>query len=403
MTTRTSWLGAAVCLVFAAALVTAQTTLPSTIEAGRQIFRFDAFGDEQLWTDTLQLHTKVATLTPAQALGVGLKVDVEALPPAVIDLLKTNPQGVLNDPAATLLLLQLNAVVGVKGTVSGGTLTSIGVTCALCHSTVDNSFTTGVGRRLDGWPNRDLDVGAIVALSPVLTDDQRDVFTSWGPGKFDPRLQAFDGTQFIPLNSPTLPVVIPPAYGLRRVRFETFTADGPISYWNNYVGVTQMGGQGSFHDPRIPNLPPIVQTPDLVTPKLPALRAYQESLEPPRPPRGSFNRAAADRGADLFHGSAQCATCHRPPLYTDVASQPQFPGPLLHAPAETGMEPEYASRSVTGAYRTTPLRGIWQHPPYFHDGSAADLPAVVAHYNRVRSLGLTPAQQADLVQFLKSL
>ena len=400
MTTRTRWLGAAICLVLAAALVTAQTTPPATIETGRQIFRFDTFGDEQLWTDTLQLHTRIATITPATALEVGLKVDVEALPSAVVELLKTNPGVLLNDPAVTLQLLQLNAVVGVKGTVSGGTLTSIGITCALCHSTVDDSLTTGVGRRLDGWPNRDLNVGAIVALSPVLTEAERKVVSSWGPGKFDPRLQAFDGTQRTALNSTTLPVMIPPAYGLREIGFETFTGDGPISYWNSYVGVSQMGGQGSFSDPRIGVM--ITQTPDLVTPQLPALRAYQSSLEAPAPPPGSFDQASAARGADLFRGVARCATCHRPPTFTDVGALRRAM-PKLHAPAETGMEPVYASRSATGAYRTTPLRGVWQHPPYFHDGSAADLPAVVSHYNTVLSLGLTAAQQADLVEFLKSL
>ena len=386
-------------LVLAASLITAQSPGPSLAD-GQQIFRFDTFGDEQLWTDTLQLHTRVGTITPTTALDVGLKVDVEALPAAVVELLKTNPEDVLNDPAVTLQLLQIDAVVGVKGTVSGGALTSIGITCALCHSTVDDSLATGIGRRLDGWPNRDLNVGAIVALSPVLTDAQREVFSSWGPGKFDPRLQAFDGTQLTALNSTTLPVMIPPAYGLREIGFETFTGDGPISYWNNYVGVSQMGGHGSFSDPRIGVM--ITQTPDLVTPQLPALRAYQFSLEAPAPPPGSFDQAAAARGADLFRGVARCATCHRPPTFTDVGSSRRAM-PKLHAPAETGMEPVYASRSATGAYRTTPLRGIWQHPPYFHDGSAADLAAVVAHYDTMLSLGLTAAQQSDLVEFLKSL
>jgi hypothetical protein len=401
MTTRLYSMAAAICLILAAPFVAAQSTRPFTVAEGQQTFRFDTFGDEQLWTNTLQLHTAVATISPAMALGVGLKVDVEALPPAVVSALQADPS-LLNNPAVTLQLLQLNAVLGVKGVVSGGALTSIGITCALCHSTVDDSFTKGVGRRLDGWPNRDLNVGEIVALSPILTDDQRAVFKSWGPGKFDPRLQAFDGTQFISLNPTTLPVVIPPAYGLRRVPFETFTGDGPISYWNNYVGVTQMGGHGNFSDPRIALLPPIVQTPDLVTPKLPALLQYQLSLLAPVPPPGSFNRAAARRGEELFGGAAGCAACHRPPAFTDVGLS-STPGPLLHAPAETGMDPGYATRSVTGLYRTSPLRGIWQHPPYFHDGSAADLPAVVRHYNTVLSLGLTPAQQADLVEFLKSL
>jgi len=264
---------------------------------------------------------------------------------------------------------------------------------------VDDSLAPGIGRRRDGWPNRKLNVGAIIALSPVLTEAERELFSGWGPGKFDPRLQAFDGTERISLNPTTLPVVIPLASGLRRIGFETFTADGPISYWNNYVGVSQMGGHGSFSDPRIGLT--IVQTPDRVTPKLAALREYQLRLPAPEPPRGSFNRAAAVRGERLFNGAARCATCHPAPLFTDVllSSSP----PLLHPAAETGMEPVYASRSATGGYRASPLRGLWQHPPYFHDGSAADLDAVVRHYNTELELGLSAGEQADVVEYLKSL
>ena len=407
MATRSRSLAAAICLVLCLVLlapfVTAQNSPSSLVDEGRRIFRFDTFADEQLWTDTLQLHTVIKNVSPATALQVGLKVDVDALPPAIVNALKASPPQInLNDPAVTLQLLQLDAVIGVKGTVTSGTLTSIGVTCALCHSQVDDSLTKGIGHRLDGWPNRDLNVGAIIALSPVLTSAQQAVFNSWGPGKYDPRLQAFDGTQFIALNRSTFPVVIPPAYGLRRVGFETFTADGPVSYWNNYVGVSQMGGHGSFSDPRISLS--IVQTPDRVTPKLPALREYQFSLDAPEPPRGSYDQGAAGRGRALFVNSARCANCHQAPDFTDVV-QGQSSGqtPRLHSPAETGMEPVYASRSATGAYRTTPLRGVWQHPPYFHDGSAATLADVVRHYNTQLSLGLTPQQQADLVEYLKSL
>jgi mono/diheme cytochrome c family protein len=368
---------------------------------GRKIFRFDTFGDEQLWTDVLHMPQAIASVSPATALSVGLKVDVEALPPAVIDAL-TKGQVDLNDPAVTTQLLGLNAVVGVIGRVGQtGALESIGITCALCHSTVDNSLAPGVGRRLDGWPNRDLNVGAIVSLSPVLSDDQKRVFSTWGPGKFDPRLEVFDGTNLIQLNSTTLPVVIPPAYGLRGVGFETYTGDGPISYWNNYVGVGEMGGHGSFSDSRIGVS--ITQTPDLVTPKLPALLDYQLKLQAPEPPNGSFDQAAARRGEQLFSGAARCASCHTPPTFTDVLRGPDPTVPLLHAPSEIGAEPVYALRSATTLYRTTPLRGIWQHPPYFHDGSAVDLLAVVNHYDAVFSLGLTAAQKADLVEFLKSL
>ena len=281
----------------------------------------------------------------------------------------------LDDPAVTVQLLELNAVVGVIGKVVGANkqLTSVGITCALCHSTVDDSVIPGVGSRLDGWPNKELNVGAIVALSPALDEATKAVFRTWGPGRYDPHHHAFDGTNIIPLNSPSLPVVIPPIYGLKGVDFETFTADGPISYWNNYVGVTQMGGQGSFKDPRIGLK--ITQSPDQVTPKLTALLEYQLSLQTPPPPEGSFDSALAAIGEDIFNDEAQCASCHIPSSkYTDVltGSDP----PKVHDPLLIGTETVYASRSATGGYRTTPLRALWQHPPYFHDGSAPDLLAV---------------------------
>jgi mono/diheme cytochrome c family protein len=372
-----------------------------TIRDGQAIFRFDTFGDEQLWTDVLRMHEAVATVDPATALAVGLKVDVEALPPPVIAALQAG-QVDLTNPAVTVELLRLNAVVGVKGTVSEtGQLTKVGVTCALCHSSVDDSFAPGIGKRLDGWANTDLNVGAIVALSPALDEGTKAEFRTWGPGKYDPRHHAFDGTNLIPLNSPSLPIVIPSIYGLQGVGFETFTADGPISYWNSYVGVGQMGGHGNFSDPRIGLT--IVQTPDLVTPKLPALLAYQLSLRAPKAPKDSFDQAAASRGKRLFRNEAGCATCHQAPNYTDVLSNPNATVPFLHDPAEVGMDPAYAARTATGKYRTTPLRGLLQHAPYFHDGSAADLLAVVNHYDKHFGLNLTAAQKADLVEFLKTL
>jgi hypothetical protein len=368
---------------------------------GQAIFRYDTFGDEQLWTDVLRMHEVVATVPPATALAVGLKVDVEALPAAVVDAL-TAGQVDLANPAVTVELLRLNAVVGVRGTVSGGgELTRVGITCALCHSSVDDSFTKGIGKRLDGWANTDLNVGAIVALSPALDAATKAEFNAWGPGRYDPRHHAFDGTRIIPLNSPSVPVVLPPIYGLRNVGFETFTADGPISYWNSYVGVGQMGGRGNFRDPRIGL--DIRQTPDLVTPKLAALLEYQLSLRPPAPPKGSFDPVAASRGRRLFRTEAQCASCHQGPSFTDVLNGPTPQVPLLHEPAEVGMDARYAARSATGKYRTTPLRALWQHAPYFHDGSAPDLLAVVNHYDRLFALNLTPEQKADLVEYLKSL
>jgi hypothetical protein len=368
---------------------------------GQEIFRFDTFGDEQLWTGFLRMHEVIPTVDPATALAVGLKVDVKALPPELIDALKAGEVD-LADPAVTIELIRLNAVVGIKGRVDElDRLTKVGVTCALCHSTVDDSLTSGIGRRLDGWANTDLNVGVIIALSPALDEATKAEFGAWGPGRYDPRHHAFDGTSIIPLNSPSVPIVIPPIYGLRGVRFETFTGDGPISYWNSYVGVGQMGGRGNFSDPRI-NLF-IRQKPDLVTPKLAALLDYQLSLRTPKPSRKSVDHWSAERGKRLFRGQAQCSTCHRSPYFTDVVRGPDRREPFLHDPAEVGMDPAYAARSATGKYRTTPLRGLLQDPPYFHDGSAPDLPAVVNHYDRLFGLELTANQKADLVEYLKSL
>ena len=352
----------------------------TTLAIGRDIFRHDTFGDEQLWTDKLQMHNVVEKVTPVAALGLGLRVDSDALPAGF--LASHN----LNSPSTTVALLGLNAIVGLKATVNGSDVVRLGITCALCHSTVDNSVASGVGKRLDGWPNTQLDPGKIIALSPVLTEVTKAVYRSWGPGMYDPRFN-IDG-----INDP---VVIPPAFGLAGVDKEIYTGDGPISYWNNYVAVTQMRGQGVFIDPRLKI--EIVQTPDLVASKLPALRDYQLSLSTPPPPPGSFDRQAAKRGEVFFNHVAKCSTCHNPPTYTDVNLG------ILHAPAETGMDPLYASRSATKKYRTTPLRALWQHPPYFHDGSAATLDEVVEHYVDELGLHLSRNQQRDLVEFLKTL
>ena len=390
-------------VVVAAALAiwTPDRTASAKLPNGLEIFRYDTFRDEQLWTDTLRMHEALSTVTPAMALGVGLKVDSDALPPPVIKALKSGQLDV-NDPRVTLRLLELNAVVGVIGKVAGNRLKSVGITCALCHSTVDNSLAKGIGKRLDGWANGDLNVGAIVALSPALPGALKAELEKWGPGKYDPRHHIFDGQNIITLNSPSLPVVLPPIYGLKGVGFETYTGDGPISYWNSYVGVTQMGGHGSFSDPRILD-EAVKQVPDVVTPKLPKLLAYQLGLKTPAPPAGSFNAAAAARGQQVFGGAGRCSTCHIPPTYTDVLSGPDAAVPFLHLPSEVGTETLYATRSATKMYRTTPLRALWQHPPYFHDGSAATLPAVVEHYNQVLGLNLTAEQKTDLVEFLKSL
>lgn len=363
---------------------------PAVVAEGKEIFRHDTFGDEQYWTDTLRMHEVVqSAVTPAVALSVGLKVDADALPAEVKSAIAAG-QVDLNSTATTLALLKLNAVVGLTGdvqTVAGrDTLVRLGITCALCHSTVNNSFAPGIGSRLDGHANRDLNPGAIVALSPAVPAELKQVLNSWGPGRYDPRIN---------IDGKNTPLVLPPAYGLRGVDRETYTAEGPVSYWNAYVAVTQMHGQGSFSDPRLGIT--IVQTPDLVTPKLAALRAYQLSLNAPAAPAGSFDAAAAERGRLVFAGAAGCASCHAGSHFTDVNEG------RLHAPAETGMDPAYAARTTTKKYRTTPLRGLLDHAPYFHDGSAATLLEVVEHYDRVRSLGLTGEQKRDLVEYLKTL
>jgi mono/diheme cytochrome c family protein len=360
------------------------------LSRGQEIFRFDTFGDEQFWTDTLRMHEVVAqAVTPSVALSVGLKVDADALPQDLKDALAAG-QVDLNSTATTVALLKLNAVVGLHGTVENiegrDTLTKLGITCAFCHSSVDNSFAPGIGRRLDGWPNLDLDPGAIVALSPAVTPAQKAVYQGWGPGRYDPRYN---------IDGQNTPLVLPPAYGLAGVDKETYTAEGPVSYWNAYVAVTQMHGHGNFDDSRLGIH--IAQSPDLVTPKLEALRDYQLSLSAPEPPAGSFDAAAAERGQTVFSGAGKCASCHTGTTFTDVNSE------KLHAPAETGMDPAYAARTTQKAYRTTPLRALWQHAPYFHDGSAASLRDVVDHYDQVLNLALTEEQKADLVEYLKSL
>jgi mono/diheme cytochrome c family protein/cytochrome c553 len=370
---------------------------PKLVAEGRKIFRFDTFGDEANWTDRLRMHEVIAaSVDPVTALSVGLKVDAEALPPAVVQGIKDGSVD-LKSPQTTVILLKLNAVVGLVGkveTVNGkDVLKSVGTTCALCHSTVDNSFSAGIGKRLDGWPNRDLNPGAIIALSPAVNAVQKAVYNSWGKGKYDPRFNQ-DGKNG--------PVVIPPAYGLKDIHRITFTGDGDdVSYWNRYVAVTQMGGLGTFSDPRI-GVDVKNGDVDLVSAKLPALRAYQLSIEAPPPPPGSFNATAAVRGQALFSGKGQCISCHSGNKFTDANVR-------LHPVAETVGEPEpngapsYASRTATKQFRTTPLRGSWQHPPYFHNGKATTLEEVVSVYNTRKSLGLSAAEISDLAEYLKSL
>ena len=371
-----------------------QPTPAAFAATGQQIFRYDTFGDEALWTDKLQMNTVIGqAVDPTTALSVGLKVDSDALPPDVAAAIKAGKVD-LHSPATTVALIKMDAVVGVKGTVETvngvDVLKRVGITCALCHSTVDNSFAAGIGKRLDGWPNRDLNPGAIIALSPALPDSVKAVYNSWGKGKYDPRFN---------IDGKSKPVVIPPAYGLQGIHSITLTGDGTeIAYWNRYVAVTQMGGLGTFVEPRL-NLSVTNGTVDLVSSKLPALQAYQLTLQPPAPPAGSFDAVAAARGKIVFEGKGSCASCHSGPSFTDANA-------TLHPPLDSVVEPEdpsYAARSATKQYRTTPLRGLWQHAPYFHDGSAATLEDVGQRYNAQRSLGLTAQDVADLAQYLKSL
>ena len=348
----------------------------------QETFRYDTYGDEALWTDVLRFHEVVETISPEVALGVGLKVDSEALPDGLL------ASADLTDPATTVELLRLDAVVGVKAEVSDdGRVTSFGITCALCHSDVDDSVVDGVGKRQDGWPARDLDPGLIISLSPFFDDKpaERAQLRSWGPGMYDPYWN-IDGISD--------PVVIAPAYGLKDVALETYTGEGPVSYWNAYVAITQMGGQGNFEEPHLGIS--VQADPDLVTPKLPALLEYQETLEPPLPPDGSFDAVAADRGQQLFEGKAECSGCHSGPALTDAAT-------TLHEAHEVGADPLYATRTITRMYRTTPLRALWHHAPYYHNGAFETLDAVVDHYDLVLNLGLLDDEKSDLVEYLKSL
>ena len=408
------------------------------IAQGRQIFRFDTFGDEDFWGGQLRLHEAIEGeqfggvgpgVSPATALEVGLKVDVRALPQRLRNQLRKG-QVDLNDPAVTLALLKLNAVVGVTGFFNDdGSLSAVGIQCALCHSTVDDSFAPGIGRRLDGWANRDLNVGAIIALSPDLSpfetllgvdrDTVVSVLNSWGPGKFDAEL-VLDGKAFNPeqvtdgvVTGTDVPgaTLIPPAFGLAGVNLHTWTGWGSVPYWNAFVANIEMHGKGNFYDPRLDNADqfPIaaangfghIQSPvDLITSKLPALHAYQLSLLAPLPPDGSFDVAAAARGQALFaaDGKAQCATCHVPPLFTE-------PGWNLHTPDEMGIDSFQADRSPDLMYRTSPLKGLWTHTEggFYHDGRFATLLDVVNHYDTRFGLGLTDAEKSDLVEYLKSL
>ena len=393
---------------------------------GRRTFRFDTFGDEAFWGGALQLHRSIAGekhggvgpgVSPKTALAVGLKVDLDALPPTLQQQLKAG-QVNLDDPATTLALLKLNAVVGVSGIFNpDGDIRSIGITCAFCHSTVDDALAPGIGHRLDGWANRDLNVGAIVSLAPTLqpfTDllgvdapTVKQVLASWGPGRFDAELDK-DGKAFRP-DGKQAGTLIPPAFGLAGVNLHTWTGFGSVPYWNAYVGATEMHGSGTFFDARLRSAEqyPLAArsgsgntrgTPDRLTAKLAALHFYQLSIPAPKAPAGSFDPAGFARGKILFEGPARCATCHVPPLFTE-------PGNNLHAPSEVGVDAFQADRSPTHMYRTAPLAGLWAHQKggFYHDGRFTTLLDVVNHYDSLFSLGLTDQQKKDLVEYLKGI
>jgi hypothetical protein len=394
---------------------------------GRQIFRFDSFGDEAFWGDQLQLHQAIKGaalggvgpgLSPKTALSLGLKVDSNALPASLRAQLRQGRVN-LDDPAVTVALLKLNAVVGLTGFFenNNGGLRSIGIQCALCHSIVDDSFAPGIGRRLDGWANRDLNVGAIIAFSPsvqplvdllgVDAATVRTVLNSWGPGKFDAEL-ILDGKAFRP-DGKSAATLIPPAYGLAGVNLHTWTGWGSVTHWNAFVSNLEMHGSGTFFDPRLNDrdqfpiaaragLGNVRNTPDVITGKLGALHVYQLDIPAPTPPAGSFNKAAAERGAQLFTTTARCGSCHVPPLYTE-------PGWNMHTADEIGIDSFQADRAPDRRYRTSPLKGLFAHQKggFYHDGRFATLLDVVEHYNVTFSLNLTTAQKMDLVEYLKSL
>ena len=396
------------------------------LDEGKKTFRYDTFGSEAFWGDALQLHKAIAGephggvgpgVSPKTALSVGLKVDADALPAALKKQLAAGKVN-LDDPATTIALLKLNAVVGVTAFANpDGSVKSMGIQCALCHSTVDNSFAPGIGKRLDGWANRDLNVGAIVSLAPNLkpftdllgvdVDTVKKVLASWGPGRFDAELDK-DGKALRP-DGKQAGTLIPPAFGLAGVNLHTWTGFGSVPYWNAYVGVGEMHGAGTFFDARFNDKDqyPVAAksgsgntrgTPDRVTSKLAALHFYQLSIPAPAAPAGSYDKAAFERGKVLFNGSAKCATCHVPPLFTE-------PGNNLHTPDEVGVDAFQADRSPTHMYRTAPLAGLWTHqkPGFYHDGRFATLLDVVNHYDDHLKLNLSSAQKNDLIEYLKGL
>lgn len=393
-------------------------------EKGKAVFRFETFGDEVFWTDKLQLHKAIADekhggigkgLSPKDALAAGLKVDLNVIPGFLKRRIKEGK--ILDDPAVTLELIKINAVVGVVGKFDGnGNLKSIGITCASCHSTVDNS--TGIGKRLDGWPNRDLNVGAIISMAPdlsaftnLLNVDEatvKKVLASWGPGKFDAELN-LDGKAFRP-DGKSAATLIPEAFGHAGHNLHTWTGGwGNITYWNAYVANLELQGQGNFYDPRLMDAKqfPIAakagfgnkrSDSDYVSSKLAALQFYQLAIPSPKPPEDSYNKDAAVRGELVFNNKAKCATCHVPPLFAE-------PGWNTHKPEEICIDDFQSNRSPDKTYVTQGLKGLWAHSKggFYHDGRFATLMDVVNHYDDCKKLSLTDTEKLDLIEYLKSL
>jgi hypothetical protein len=414
----------------AAALDPTLTSAVAMLEEGRRTFRFDTFGDEDFWGGALGLHQAILGaarggvgpgVSPETALAVGLKIDLDALPPAVVDAIKAGTFD-LKSPDSTLAALQLGAVVGVTGFFDASAskkLTSMGIQCALCHSTVDDALAPGIGHRLDGWANRDLDVGAIVSLSPDLSgvaallgvpeDAVRTVVKSWGPGKFDAQL-FLDGKFALPGGSgKSSATMIPPAFGLAGVNLGTSTGFGSVTYWNAFVANLEMHGKGTFFDPRLDDAARfpvaararsghVTSTDDRITPTLAALQVYQLALRAPSPPPTSYDAGLAAKGKSVFEGAGRCASCHVPPLFTE-------PGWNMHTADEIGIDAFQSSRSPEARYRTSPLRGLFSHAKggFYHDGRYATVADVVRHYDTDLRLGLTDAEEAALVEYVKSL
>ena len=395
------------------------------LERGRDIFRDESFGSEQFWGDKLRLHEVIAGekhggtgqgLTPRTALALGLRVDFGRVPSALGDVIKGGTLS-FDDAENTKNLLKHDAVVGVKAFYEGDRMVSVGITCALCHSTTDDNFGKGIGRRLDGWPNRDLDVGKIVALAPNLKPiaellgvdvaTVKKVLESWGPGKYDAEL-LIDGKAFRP-DGKSAATLIPAAFGLAGVNLHTYTGWGTVTYWNAYVANTQMHGVGTFFDPRLDDAKkfPVAARAktgharpkvDHVTENLAALHFYQLAIPPPKPPDDSYDKRLAAQGQALFNGKATCARCHVPPLFVE-------PGWSMHTAEEIGIDDFQARRSPDERYRTTPLRGLFVRAKggFYHDGRFATLGDVIDHYDRHFKLGLTENEKTALANYLRSL